>query len=292
MKRLCDMGVGYKYYSEPPMRQIDEDNDIYPSPIMLHTPSEKVYGFNRLFYAIMYFRYNRVRGLIVRCQKELMDFTVFDVVEPFRTNLVELISSSNHPTNIDYNNNIKLYETMFFIVLDEITSENLAILFANTATHKVAWGKPLAFEVFKALRDRPHMLLALWNYGMTTSERDIEHIGENIGLKRLFTGYSAQDFIPAERYKLLDNICPITLEPITVPALLTDGTAYEYAAIDEYLRTRDTDPKTNARLSRISGSLVTRNSDGKWVHDVEVTAKILYLPLDSCFIHYELINTL
>ena len=43
-------------------------------------------------------------------------------------------------------------------------------------------------------------------------------------------------------------ICPITAEIMTDPVSTSDGFTYERAAITEWLRTKDTSPKTGAKL--------------------------------------------
>ena len=45
-----------------------------------------------------------------------------------------------------------------------------------------------------------------------------------------------------------DFICPITAEIMTDPVTTFDGFTYERAAITEWLRTKDTSPKTGATL--------------------------------------------
>ena len=45
-----------------------------------------------------------------------------------------------------------------------------------------------------------------------------------------------------------DFICPITSEIMTDPVTTEDGFTYERAAITEWLRTKDTSPKTGAKL--------------------------------------------
>ena len=45
-----------------------------------------------------------------------------------------------------------------------------------------------------------------------------------------------------------DFICPITAEIMTDPVTTLDGFTYERAAITEWLRTKDTSPKTGATL--------------------------------------------
>ena len=45
-----------------------------------------------------------------------------------------------------------------------------------------------------------------------------------------------------------DYICPITSEIMTDPVSTVDGFTYERTAITEWLRTKDTSPKTGATL--------------------------------------------
>ena len=45
-----------------------------------------------------------------------------------------------------------------------------------------------------------------------------------------------------------EYICPITAEIMTDPVSTLDGFIYERAAITEWLRTKDTSPKTGAKL--------------------------------------------
>ena len=45
-----------------------------------------------------------------------------------------------------------------------------------------------------------------------------------------------------------DFICPIMAEIMTDPVCTSDGFTYERAAITEWLRTKDTSPKTGATL--------------------------------------------
>ena len=44
------------------------------------------------------------------------------------------------------------------------------------------------------------------------------------------------------------NVSPITAEIMTDPVSTEDGFTYERAAITEWLRTKDTSPKTGAKL--------------------------------------------
>ena len=45
-----------------------------------------------------------------------------------------------------------------------------------------------------------------------------------------------------------DFVCPITTEIMTDPVSTSDGFTYERAAITEWLRTKDTSPRTGATL--------------------------------------------
>ena len=53
----------------------------------------------------------------------------------------------------------------------------------------------------------------------------------------------------SEAVKVPDNyVCPITAEIMTDPVTTLDGFTYEREAITEWLRTKDTSPKTGATL--------------------------------------------
>ena len=54
-----------------------------------------------------------------------------------------------------------------------------------------------------------------------------------------------------------EYICPITAEIMTDPVTTLDGFTYERAAITEWLRTKDTSPKTGAKLE--STALISSN---------------------------------
>ena len=55
--------------------------------------------------------------------------------------------------------------------------------------------------------------------------------------------------LPPRDTGLADQVrCPITLEVMKDPVLASDGHTYERAAIEDWLRTHDTSPMTNARL--------------------------------------------
>ena len=55
--------------------------------------------------------------------------------------------------------------------------------------------------------------------------------------------------VGGERKRVPDEyICPITTEIMTDPVTTLDGFTYERAAITEWLRTKDTSPKTGATL--------------------------------------------
>ena len=55
-----------------------------------------------------------------------------------------------------------------------------------------------------------------------------------------------------------DFICPITAEIMTDPVSTSDGFTYERAAITEWLRTKETSPKTGVKLE--SKALIPNHS--------------------------------
>ena len=61
-----------------------------------------------------------------------------------------------------------------------------------------------------------------------------------------------------------DYVCPITAEIMTDPVSTADGFTYERAAITEWLRTKDTSPKTGATLE--SKALIPNYSLRSLIH--------------------------
>jgi hypothetical protein len=61
-----------------------------------------------------------------------------------------------------------------------------------------------------------------------------------------------------------DYECPITAEIMTDPVSTADGFTYERAAITEWLRTKDTSPKTGATLE--SKALIPNYSLRSLIH--------------------------
>ena len=70
-----------------------------------------------------------------------------------------------------------------------------------------------------------------------------------------------------------DYICPITSEIMTDPVSTLDGFTYERAAITEWLRTKDTSPKTGTKLE--SKALIPNHSLRSVIRSfVEISAAI------------------
>lgn len=134
--------------------------------------------------------------------------------------------------------------------------------------------------------DRPHMLIVLWNYGLKYNDEHIKYYKNN-PLKNLFKKYSGGNFIPKKRYYLLNDRCPISLNLICKLAILTDGTVYEYELIKSHLMTKNTNPLTNEILSCEPSSLHYKDN-GVW-KGAPVSTKILYIPENDIFEHFELV---
>jgi hypothetical protein len=256
---------------------------------MTRSPSSRVTGFDRMCYAMMYFRIGRVRQLLIDCQNPTknMDFTIFDQ-DYYKRNLVVLITESNFPTNIHYSSNKGLYEKLFFTILNNIEEKNLKQLFLDACEFETPWNTKLVQEIFKNLSDRPHILIALWNYGLKYSEANVNDM-KNDKLKTLLLKHVDDEFESKKRYHLLNQTCPIGLQLINTPAILTDGTIYEYDLIKSHLRLHDTNPLTNECLMCESRSICYEDENGDWKYKL-VSAKILYLPETNSFEHFELIN--
>ena len=225
MLKLTNFGRSSEILKEEPKRYIDEDNDIYPPPMMNTEPSRVVKGFDKLIFAIMYLKSNRVRQLILSEDK---DFNIFDT-NYYRQNIISMTTSRNYPTNIFYTSNKEKYEYQFFVVLKSLKSEQLVQLFANLRTDMNWHGKYQIEEIFENLGDRPHMLIALWNNGLNYSKENVSNYAYT-PLKHILIKYIDSPYVPSKRYHLLliDYKCPITMSSITRPAILSDGSVYEY----------------------------------------------------------------
>ena len=278
MKQLTNLGTQTKTFDR--LDYIDLENDSYPVPLFSKPRIIKATGFDRLVYPMMYFQINKVRQVLDEYENEELLFEQ----DYYRRNVIGLICLSNFPTNISYSNNVALYEKLFFCVLENISGKNLSRLFDDLLINDVMWGVKQFAELLNQVSDREHLLIALWNYGLKYSESDIEKIPKK--LQRIFKS-GLGNFNHKKRYKLLNQVCPITLEPITDLAILTDGYVYEYEMIRKHLLDKNTSPMTNEELSCKSRSVSNVRSDGTW-YNVTVSAKVLYLPEKNQFVHFEL----
>jgi hypothetical protein len=286
MFQLKHLGMRSERFAEDDKIYIDDEKDIYPVPLMSSAPSRKVEGYEKLLFAIWYLKCGRVKQILIDSQKaDNQDCNIFDK-DYYGNNIISSICSSNHCSNIDYYNNRSLYEEMFFTVLTNLTKESLDKLFTDVTT-TLKYGVTQIVNIFKELSDRPHMLIALWDFGLKYTEADLEVI-KNVSLKNMLKEHSTNEFLN-RRSTLLNNKCPITQQIINTPAILTDGTVYEYEFIKQHLLLKDTNPLTNEILFVESGSQMYKASDGKW-HGVPVSAKKLYLPNKNTFEHFNLIN--
>lgn len=277
MYQLTNFGSSVKKYEDTNNRQIDEENDEYPPPLMTKSSSQKALGFNKIYNAVMYLRTGRFRELLDDVQNEnKYNINIFETSRIHKTNLLVEITNTNFPSNINYRNNIKLYENLFFSFLETLTLENLEKFFTQSLNSKVVWDHSHLRVIFKNLHDRPHYLLALWNYGLKYNLEDIEYI-DDLRIRSIFKNTINDKFIHKKRYLLLNNKCPITTELISEPAILTDGYVYEYEKIKKYLKNNNKSPMTNNELEM--------DSTG-FLEPTIVSTKRLYLPLRNSFKYF------
>jgi hypothetical protein len=244
---------------------------------MKKSPSQKAEGFNKIYNAVVYFRTGRFRELLDDAQNEnKYDIDIFEVNRIYETNLLVEITNPNFPSNINYQNNIKLYENLFFSFLESLTLENLEKFFDQSLNFKVVWGHSHLRVIFTNLHDRPHYLLALWNYGLKYNLEDIDYI-DDLRIRSIFKNTINDKFINKKRYLLLNNKCPITTELIREPAILTDGYVYEYKKIKKYLRNNNKSPMTNNKLEMDSTD---------FLKPTVISTKRLYLPLRNSFKYF------
>ncbi len=153
---------------------------------------------------------------------------------------------------------------MFFAILKNIWPENLKKLFDD-----IFADDSKIRNIFIQLAAKPHMLIALWNYGFKYSP---EHVPKDCTLRPMLIKYHNVDLPIGFKYQaLMNDKCPITLQSIRTPAILTDGTVYEFDAIKTHLKKSDLNPLTNSRL-------VMSDKYGR-----ELLTKTIYLPEASRF---------
>lgn len=245
---------------------IDEDNDIYPSHI--DGKLIKVEGFNKIYYAIMYLKVGRLRKLLSSedaCEKDDRE-----------RNIINLVTQRSFSPGAIYECNMTLFERVMFTVLEGVERDILMKLFDTVKIN----------EIFIDLSDRPHLLIALWDYGLKYDEKSLSYCMYD-PIKPMLSYHMNDKFIARRRYKNLVDKCPITLQNIEGIAILTDGHAYEYIAIKEHLLRNDTSPMTGLQLVTRSGTLFSKIGDD-CVGDI-ISAKTLYLPEHNIFEHFELV---
>jgi len=306
MKKVGPFGIGVEPFTEDNNRYIDEENDIYPPPLMTKCPSMKSEGFGKIRSAMMYLSINRLREILLQLynekvpteneEKKILEAKSYGCSETlsvfgkdgYKFNIIEMSTNHNFGANIMYENNIEKYEEVLFVVLKNINPKNLEKLFNDIYLQQTIFGFPkINYMLERNLADRPHMLIALWNYGLKYTE-DNAKTYKFEPLRKMLKDTRDKPYVIGKRYYLIMDKCPITLKAINTPAILTDGTVYEYEFIKKHLQERDTNPLTNERLICESASIVFKKN-GVW-HGQEMSAKILYLPERDTFEHFELIN--
>lgn len=278
MYQLTNFGLDKKLLIENNKRYIDEDNDIYPPPLMTSSPSIKVEKFEKLLFPIWYLKINRVRQLLIDYYDETKekDYTIFEK-DSYNNNIISIITSPNHPSNISYDNNKELYDQMIFTVLKNIKHNDLKKLFNDIYESKTMWESKMIDNLMKNLKDRSHILIALWNYGLKYDSCNITKLNK----------FNNNEYEIGKRYYLLLDKCSLTLQTINKIAILTDGTCYEYEAIKKHLLTKNTNPLTNEKLCCESQSRKYIDDDGN-CKGVEISTKTLYMPDTDTFEYFKL----
>lgn len=276
-----------KQFNDRLDRYIDmDDTDLYLPTTRL--PSFQVTGFKKIYYAIMHMRTNRLKKLLndTHNDKNMLDYSIFDQ-DYYKRNIIGLITEPNFPSNIDYWSNIHMYEEMFFTVLKNIRPDHLSKLFSDLCTNEVSYGDLQIDAIFKVLSDRPHMLIALWNFGLKyTTEHTKKY--EFKPLVNMLNKYANCGYTPGMRYYLLSHKCPLSHKFIRKPAILTDGVMYEYEYIKKYLEQLDISPVTGEKLmAECNSRFKTLNSK---LIGIDVSAKTLYLPEENRFEYFPLLT--
>lgn len=285
--QLTALGQGTRQFD----RLIDDEKDTYPTPLMSKSAPRVWEGIDKLWMAITYLRSGRVREII-----ESKEFDLTTERDYYGMTILLKITEHNHPSNISYSNNKELYETLFFTVLNTVSEDILRKLIEQLHVLETSWDCSLYQELLKNVSDRPFMLIALWNYGLNIKDfdyRESKHYEKNnthnernlLRLQAILGTVENLPFTVKKRYTLLNKTCPISHELINVPAILIDGTVYEYNCIKSYLTSRPVNPLTNEKLLANSGSLSRRKDDKSWM-GCEVQCSVFYLPEQNMFEHF------
>lgn len=267
-------------FFETKYKYVDEENDIYPQPIIKGCILLKVTGFSKIYNAIEYLKVGRVRNLLVNHETE--DYNIMEKDGYGLDILSKTISMAKLYDNSEQ------YELLLFTVLKNIPNNILTQMFNNFCINKTAWNKYLIDEIFGELDEKPHMVLALWNYGLKYTKENVENYKCKIPRKFLIDQMN-NNYPSGKKYlSLLNQVCPISLQLIKRPAVLTDGSVYEYEFIREHLLIKNTNPLTNEELSIESDNFIEKiNNEWKTVNK-KISVKSLYLPENDMFVHFPL----
>jgi hypothetical protein len=262
--------------------EIDPDNDMYPIPLYNKGGIRKVSGYDRLLYPIMYHCINRVVFLLAKLKDGVYeDINLFEV-DFYGQNIIALITEHNMGDNIMYDTNKQKYHKMIMVILRFTSQKNLDKLFADIVLAETKWGTTMIGNIMKNVKDRPHILLALWNHGLIIPQEYItEEYIYSAKIRNILTQYGNA---PVPRYRSLNQECPITLETFHTPCILNDGYVYESSAIIQYLKHNDNSPMTQEPFIIASGSTVYKKN-GEWVGK-PISNKFVYLPTEFIIMEY------
>lgn len=222
----------------------DADNDMYPLSSGFN-PLTKVYGLERLHYAVWYFEPTRIRELVFEYLKNNPD----ELYKP----LFASGNPFNHLCGTSYNARHCLYkcktakeqDSLFFFYLHVYPSLERA---ASPNCYKRT---PLGQCLYQG---NFHYMFALLNFGFKFAEEEYEKMDfgycSDKKIKSQITTFLKSDLyhriIDSKKpngFKLLDMdggatplICPITLEKIKNPVMLSDCKIYEYNVVAEWFR--------------------------------------------------------
>lgn len=255
--------------------KIDSKNDKYPTPGM-PLPSKKVEGNSRLWCSIIYLCNERTKELLNEINN------IETIKDYYGHGILETICMTNTPANIFYRENIELYDERLLTLIDCLDQDKLNVLFDDCISNKNGFRRKIV-QIFESINDNidnSYYLIALWNCGLKYDDECLEHVKNN-KLKWIFAKTMNQNCEFKNKYKLLNEECPITLTKIEIPAITPDGTMYEYNAIKQWLERNDTNPIDNSMMERhyqlING-------------DYRMSNKILYLPITNTFEHFKFVK--
>lgn len=263
-------------------RTIDPEKDFYPRPCNTSEPSQIVIGNDRLIYALMYLKIDRIKYLIntyghlsqndilhnkfaesdldkiidkiwgikdKTCNEKAMmvkeavnehkriiveeynNAVDFMCVDYYNQNVLHVLCCGNTGANLCYSANQDVYENIIRLFIKTLPKYAITTMLKQKSSFdRIPIEEALRWNLF-------HIAVMFLKNGSPMPMHDGNFIIDKkyeTAMKYLRTFYCNKErvdaFVEVCNNKKIIN-CPITLEPIKIPAVLEDGSIYEKSAI-------------------------------------------------------------